>query len=330
MADLVSVIVPACNNEGTLHACLCALARQGWPHLEILVVNDGSTDGTGAVARRHAARDGRIRVLDLPVRRGAAAARNVGLHHAQGALLAFTDGDCEPEPQWLERLLVPVLADSEACAGGPDVVPADAPLISRCIGHSVDSWVTSAGLRRGETTLVNYLPGTGNLALRRTMLERVGTFNEAFHDTGEDKEFLYRARAAGARMVHVKDARVWHRRKPSITLHAWKMFRYGVRRVDLWRAGQPFEAPHLAPVLLWVLLLAALLPDPVLGPLARWATAAGAGLLLADALHGALALRDLRALLVLPVTSAAVPLGYGLGILAGLGSRARAATPARR
>lgn len=53
---------------------------------------------------------------------------------------------------------------------------------------------------------MHYLPGTGNMALRRSLLERVGGFNEAYHDTGEDKEFLYRVRAAGGRMVYVEEA----------------------------------------------------------------------------------------------------------------------------
>lgn len=90
--ELVSVIIPAYNAERTLDATLESVMQQTYRQLEILVVNDGSTDGTEEVARRHAAEDDRIRVLSIP-NGGVANARNKGIAASTGAFVATIDAD---------------------------------------------------------------------------------------------------------------------------------------------------------------------------------------------------------------------------------------------
>ncbi|HZB32953.1 MAG TPA: glycosyltransferase [Streptosporangiaceae bacterium] len=85
---LVSVIVPNYNYARTLGMCLSALARQHYPHLEVIVVDDRSTDDSVAIARRHGAR---VFVTDTNV--GCAGARNLGVRHARGEVLFFLDSD---------------------------------------------------------------------------------------------------------------------------------------------------------------------------------------------------------------------------------------------
>ena len=89
---LVSVIVPACNAEKVLGDALASAQQQTYRELEIIVVDDGSTDGTGEVARRFAAADGRIRLLQQ-ANGGSAAARNAALGNAHGEWIAFLDAD---------------------------------------------------------------------------------------------------------------------------------------------------------------------------------------------------------------------------------------------
>lgn len=88
----VSVIVPCYNTEATLDQALTSLEDQTLENLEVLVVNDGSTDGTLAIARAHAARDPRIRVIDKP-NGGYGQACNRGLDEAQGTWVAILEPD---------------------------------------------------------------------------------------------------------------------------------------------------------------------------------------------------------------------------------------------
>ncbi|GMU53830.1 MAG: glycosyl transferase [Candidatus Xenobia bacterium] len=306
---MISIIVPAYRSQQLVGRCLRSLAAQSRSDFEVIVVDDGSPDGTLEAARHAVAGDPRFAVLSRPRRGGAAAARNTALAHSRGEWLAFIDADSWAEPDWLERLLAPLEAGQADCVGGPDLVPADDPLVSRCVGWSVDSPLATGGLRWGSTRLVRYLPGTGNMALARTFYQRVGGFDERFHDAGEDKEWLFRVARAGARMLYLPEAPVWHHRATSVLTHARKIFAYGVRRVDIWRCWpDSFEWPHLAPAALCagLGLMAVSAPRFLL---------LGAPALLADGVMAAWRLRDLRALLVAPITSALIPLCYGAGIL---------------
>lgn len=90
---LVTVLVAIYNTENYLEQCLDSLCRQTLPQLQIVCVDDASTDGSLAVARRYAARDERIEVIALPENRGQAYARNQALARARGEYVAFLDSD---------------------------------------------------------------------------------------------------------------------------------------------------------------------------------------------------------------------------------------------
>lgn len=305
---MISVILPVYRSAGLIERCLLSLRDQTRTDFEVLLVDDGSPDPTLEVARGAAAGDERFRLLARERRGGAAAARNVALREARGDYLAFIDADSWAEPFWLERLVRPLEQGLADCTGGPDLVPEDDPLVSRCVGWSVDSPLATGGLRWGTTRLVRYLPGTGNMALRRSFYEKVGEFDERFHDAGEDKEWLYRVARSGARIQYLPDVPVWHHRTASLLTHARKLFSYGRRRVDIWRRWPAsFEWPHLAPAALTLTVTALPLLAPRLLGL-------GAAALAADALLAARHLKDVRALALVPLTSATIPLAYGAGI----------------
>lgn len=101
---LISVIVPVYNVEPYVDRCLISLRAQTYPNIEILVVDDASTDGSGPVCDRHAAEDSRVRVMHLPANRGLSAARNEGAGQAKGEFAAFVDSDDYVEPDMLFRL----------------------------------------------------------------------------------------------------------------------------------------------------------------------------------------------------------------------------------
>lgn len=100
----ISIIIPAYNVERYLPMCLESIARQSYGDFEVIVVDDGSTDGTGAIAEEFAQKDKRFHVIHQS-NSGMAAARNVGLDVAQGQFITFVDGDDWVHPHLYEFLL---------------------------------------------------------------------------------------------------------------------------------------------------------------------------------------------------------------------------------
>ena len=114
-ADL-SVVICSLNGAAGVDRCLHALAAQKDVELQVIVVDDGSTDDTSEVAREHG-----VTVIRHEVNRGLAAARNTGVQAATAPVVAFLDDDCEPEPEWA-RELVDAYTDGVVGVGGT-VVP---------------------------------------------------------------------------------------------------------------------------------------------------------------------------------------------------------------
>ncbi|MBV9863606.1 MAG: glycosyltransferase family 2 protein [Alphaproteobacteria bacterium] len=109
---VVTVVVAAFDAEATIETALRSLQRQSWRSLDIVVVDDASTDRTAAITAALTARDSRIRLLRQPINRGAYAARNRGLAEAVGEYVTTHDADDEAHPLRIERQLAPLLADA--------------------------------------------------------------------------------------------------------------------------------------------------------------------------------------------------------------------------
>lgn len=107
---MISVIIPAYNLEQYLAICLDSLLKQTYQELELIVVDDGSTDGTGEIADRYAETDSRIRVVHKE-NGGVSSARIAGLRAASGEWIGFVDGDDYVEPWMFERLYTNALQE---------------------------------------------------------------------------------------------------------------------------------------------------------------------------------------------------------------------------
>ena len=101
---LISIIVPAYNCEDCLERCITSLSRQTYENIEIIIVNDGSTDKTSEVCTSLKASDSRIRTMQK-ANGGTSSARNVGIECAKGSYLGFVDSDDYVEPYVYEKLL---------------------------------------------------------------------------------------------------------------------------------------------------------------------------------------------------------------------------------
>lgn len=201
---VVSVIIPVRDDAAGLRACLEALAAQDLPaaQREILVVDNGSAeDLSGAIPPGLAG----VRVL-REERPGSYAARNLGLRHAQGQVLAFTDADCRPAPDWLSTAVAALRTDPEmgAMAGRVEVFPATADRPRMAERYEMRFAFPQELYVRDHRYGV-----TANLVARREVMDRVGPF-DATLASGGDLDWGRRAHAAGYRITYRPDVVVRH------------------------------------------------------------------------------------------------------------------------
>lgn len=196
-APAISVVIPAYNRAGSIAAAIESVLRQTVTAIEVIVVDDGSADGTAAAAEGVA--DPRLRVLRLPANRGAAAARNAGLAAARAPLVAFQDSDDE----WLPRKLA---VQQAALAAMPGAVAVYCGMLVVTAleaggGRRAPAYLPAPGLHpvAGDlraALLRQSLISTQTLMAPRGVLEALGGFDESLPAL-EDWELAIRLGALG-------------------------------------------------------------------------------------------------------------------------------------
>jgi glycosyltransferase involved in cell wall biosynthesis len=183
VGPLVSVVVPVFNGERFLREAVQSVLDQQYSPLEIIVVDDGSTDGTATVAR------------SLPVRylhqtnQGPAAARNRGIEHAQGELITFADAD-DLWPLAKLELQLPYLTDDVEIVMGR---------IQQVFSSSEEEF--------GEPA---FSVNLGSAVVRKTVFDRVGLFDETMRYS-EDVDWFMRAREAGVAIMTIDAVTLFYR-----------------------------------------------------------------------------------------------------------------------
>lgn len=195
----ISVIVPHYNDLRRLDLCLAALGRQriAPARFEIIVADNNSPAGEAAVAELIA---GRARLV-VAREKGAGPARNAGVAAARGALLAFTDCDCVPEPDWLAAGAA-ALGTADLVGGRMTVsVRNEAAMSGAEAFERVFAFDNRAYVERKGFSV------TANLFTRRDVFDAVGPFRTG---VSEDVDWSHRARALGYRLAYAHDAVVAH------------------------------------------------------------------------------------------------------------------------
>ena len=188
----LSVVVPS-SRPVRLAFALEALAAQtvAARRFEVVVVRDGQTAGRAAPAGLE------VRFLDGRGDANIAALRNLGWRAARGRLVAFTDDDCRPAPDWLERMLAAANGAQPWLQGRTEPDPDERHLLH--------------GLARSQEIVgPSAWFETCNMVYARDLLERLGGFDERFASLGEDADLGLRAGEAGAEPRYLDDAVVWH------------------------------------------------------------------------------------------------------------------------
>ena len=235
-----SVIVPAFNAAKILREGLVALQNQTCPPLEIIVVDDGSTDATGEVAQACGAR-----VLHQ-AHRGPAAARNLGAEQACGEVLLFTDADCVPAPDWVAQMLAP-LVDANVVATKGTYRSRQRSLVARLVQLEYAMRYE----RMAQFDSIDFVD-TYSAAFRRDTFLRVGGFDAVFPiPSAEDVDLSFRLARQGCRMVFAPDAWVWHTHPTSLRVYLTRKAQYGWWRALLYLRfpekirGDAHTAPQL-------------------------------------------------------------------------------------
>jgi GT2 family glycosyltransferase len=257
MTPRVSVVVPVLNAARTLPRTLPALAALDPAPDEIVFVDNGSTDDTPGRLAAFAAAGGRAKIVVVgEPRRGASRARNAGARAATGEIVAFTDADCCPRPDWLAALTAPLADPALGAVAGR--------LLSTPPRGVVETFSSLFTLQAAATPArhTRWTPWTGgfptaNLAVRRALLDRLGGFDESVAIYGEDYDLCARIYAAGAAIAYTPAAAVEHQHRVALRpmlrqafgfgrSHAWLMRRHVPRglwldlpRASLARPGFP-------------------------------------------------------------------------------------------
>lgn len=218
----VSVIIPVRNRPDDIAACLQSLEELNYPDdkLEIIVVDDASTDSTPDIASRFG-----VRLIPLGQHKQAAYCRNVAARRSRGDLLAFLDSDCRADSEWL-RELVPAFKDRTVAA----------------VGGVVESYFNKNGLDRYEKVKSSlnvssrfrrstekdpffYLPAC-NLLVRCNIFLKGNGFQEKLF-VGEDVDFCWRLQERGCHFEYRTQGRVFHKHRNTVPAFCRRRFEYG-------------------------------------------------------------------------------------------------------
>jgi GT2 family glycosyltransferase len=248
----LSIVVLTYNRERLLRDCLDSLLAQTYPAegLEVLVANDGSSDGTSDLADGYARSHPHLRHLRHE-HRGISATRNLGIGHARGALIAIVADDYLLEPTYAETVVRFFREHPEAAIVRFAVVPARRDLgsvISHTYYHASvlrrlgDSDHGPAGLSRleppGEITTKHRLDASGAAAFRRQVFERVGVFDETLARR-EDSDLTVRLRRHGFAVHYNPQHAVRHQYDPYLRDTLAKCWRTGWSGYAYYRKTPP-------------------------------------------------------------------------------------------
>jgi hypothetical protein len=269
----VSVIIVSWNGRCWLEKCLPALQTQTYRDFEIVVVDNGSLDGT---SHWLASSWPEILVLEQPVNLGFAEANNIAIRSTSSQLIVTLNNDTLPDADWLQQLV------------GASSFPGIGMVASHIVRWSQPEMIDSAGIEvdrsgiawnRGWGQPVATAPGSGEVfgpsaaaaLYRREMLNEIGLFDESFFSFYEDVDLAWRAQRAGWRCRYVSTARVlhWHSatagKSPGLKS-------YLLGRNKIWTVLKNYAWPEL----LWALPLIAFYDCLAVGyQLFRWRNAAG-------------------------------------------------------
>ena len=214
MSSRVSVVIVNRDGMRYLRDCLNSLQAQSYADFEIILVDNGSTDGSAEWVARHFPH---VRLICKETNLGFAAANNQAIRASTAPYVVTLNNDTRVDPGWLAALVQAVENDATVGMCASKMLFADRPDVINSTGISLDAagiaWDRRGGERDGgaETTPIEVFgPCAGAALYCREMFDQIGVFDEEFFAYLEDVDLAWRARLAGWRCLYVPAARVYH------------------------------------------------------------------------------------------------------------------------
>ena len=202
---VVSVVVPTYNRKELLEGCIDSLLKQSYPKYEIIVVDDGSTDGTKKLLEKYSKKNPNLKFFTQE-NKGSYAARNLGIKNSKGEIICFTDDDCIADKDWIKNLIEGYTDDSVGGVGGKIASYSPQTLLERYSGV-IDL------LNQEEYTKVFFM--TANASYRRSVLKRVKGFDIYFRNGG-DVDIGIRVILSGYDLAYNPRAIVYHKHRATL------------------------------------------------------------------------------------------------------------------
>lgn len=247
-ARSVAVIVVNWNGLRHLEACLSSLVEQTHPHFEVVMVDNGSSDGSVDFVR---ARFPSVRIIRNEENLGFAAGNNVGIRQIESALIATLNNDAWVEPNWLEELAAAMASDGRVGMCASKMLFARRPDVINSTGICVDrlgiAWDRRGGVPDDEGLAPEEIfgPCAGAAMYRRELLEDVGLFDEDFFAFLEDVDLAWRAQWRGWRCLYVPTARAYHAHS-STAVEGSPLKRHLLGRNKVWTLIKNYPWPQMA------------------------------------------------------------------------------------
>lgn len=319
----VSIITPTYNNKDYLKATLMSIESLEYPkdRYEVIIADDGSTDGTREMVAEIKDKFSYPLKYYRQENKGPGVARNLGISKARGELYAFVDSDCRVQKDWLHNLARYFIEEDVGVVGAPVIAYDKDLFFSKCVDYSMNSLIGTGGLRRGKgVRLAKYYPRSGNMAVSKKAIDKVGGFKQSYY--GEDVELSFRIKKAGFSIRYAPDAFVWHTEKTNLLSFTKQVFNKGFARVSLSRMHRELLEPlHLLPAIMVTLFLTLASLSIIYPHMLKILLALISIYMLILLLSGIFATKkigDYRAIVVVPLLLAIQHLSYGVGFLVAL------------
>jgi len=242
--SVISVIIPVKNEEKKIEKCLSAVFSQTLQPLEVIVVDGCSKDRTVENAGKFP-----VKILYENYHTRAGACR-IGVENAKGILVAFTDADCIPQEDWLEKLIKEMNTDIMGVGGG--IKNLGENIWEKSINYAMDTFLGSANSVQGRffknKRYVNSISGCNSLYRREDIL-KVGGF-DVHLSTAEDTELNKKLLKFG-KLLYTPDAIILHNHTRGLKEFGKRMFQYGYGRAK----GRLWDVQAIPPILVLILLI---------------------------------------------------------------------------
>ena len=307
-----SIVVPVYNRSQEIDELLDSLTRQDYPHFEVIVVDDGSAQPCHEVVKSYTDR------LNLRYfykeNTGQGFSRNYGWEQAHGDYLITFDSDVIVPEGYLKEVNASLDVHQWDAYGGPDTGHASFTLLQRAMGYTMNSPLTTGGIRGGKVPQKDFQPRGFNMGLSPVAFEKTGGFH--FRDLAEDIDLALRMKQLGLNVGLIPEAGVFHKRRTSLSKFFWQVWNFGRGRVlNAQRHAGAIKLVHWFPTVFTLGLIALLCLPWIYLPLFYLGLSLLGVYLLAIGLHGAYKEKSIAVGLLSMVATLIQMTGYGGGFL---------------